>query len=76
MRTSVAFSIVAWLLFMGVYATANDFNVMPIWILLGGYSLTLLDTSRKLAEPLGGLAPIELTPLRRPPRPPRELAPV
>ena len=52
-------------MFMGVYATANDFNVMPIWILLGGYSLTLLDTSQRIVEPLGGLAPIELAPVRR-----------
>jgi O-antigen ligase len=71
MRTALAFSILAWLLFMGLYATANDFNVMPIWILLGGYSLTLLDTSRKIVEPLGGLAPLEVVPLRS-----RELAPV
>ena len=27
---------------------------MPIWILLGGYSLTMLDTSRRIVEPLGG----------------------
>jgi O-antigen ligase len=60
MRTAVAFSILAWLIFMAVYATANDFNVMPIWILLGGYSLTMLDTSRRIIEPLGGHAPLEL----------------
>jgi O-antigen ligase len=71
MRTAVAFSVLAWLLFMIFYATANDFNVMPIWILLGGYSLTLLDTSRKIIEPLGGPAPLDLAP-----RAPRELAPV
>jgi hypothetical protein len=71
MRTSLALSILAWLIFMGIYATANDFNVMPIWILLGGYSLTLLDTSRKIVEPLGGPAPLDVVPLRR-----RELAPV
>jgi O-antigen ligase len=71
MRTGVAFSILAWLLFMFVYATANDFNVMPIWILLGGYSLTLLDTSRRIVEPLGGLAPLDFGLPER-----RELAPV
>jgi len=71
MRLAVAFSILAWLMFMGVYATANDYNVMPIWILLGGYSLTLLDTSRKIVEPLGGLAPIDVAPPIR-----RELTPV
>ncbi len=59
MRTAVAFGILAWLIFMLVYATANDYNVMPIWILLGGYSLTLLDTSRKIVEPLGGPAPLD-----------------
>ena len=72
MRTAVAFSILAWLMFMGVYATANDFNVMPIWILLGGYSLTLLDTSRKIVEPLGGLGAAR----RRAAARRRELAPV
>jgi O-antigen ligase len=71
MRTALAFSILAWLIFMGVYATANDFNVMPVWLLLGGYSLTLLDTSHKIVEPLGGLAPLDVAPPRR-----RELAPV
>jgi O-Antigen ligase len=71
MRIAVAFGILAWLLFMIVYATANDYNVMPIWILLGGYSLTLLDTSRKIVEPLGGLAPLDFG---LPPR--RELVPV
>ncbi|MDQ1450018.1 MAG: O-Antigen ligase [Actinomycetota bacterium] len=71
MRTAVAFTILAWLLFMGVYATANDFNVMPVWLLLGGYSLTLLDTSRKIVEPLGGLAPLDIVAPQR-----RELAPV
>ena len=70
MRTAVAFGVLAWLLFMLVYATANDYNVMPIWILLGGYSLTLLDTSRKIIEPLGGPAPLDFEP---PPR--RELVP-
>jgi O-antigen ligase len=62
MRAAVAFGILAWLVFMGVYATANDYNVMPIWILLGGYSLTLLDTSKDVVEPLGGSAPLELPP--------------
>jgi O-antigen ligase len=71
MRTAVAFSILAWLIFMGVYATANDFNVMPIWILLGGYSLTMLDTSRTIVEPLGGFVPLDVVPPSR-----RELAPV
>ncbi|MDQ1466216.1 MAG: hypothetical protein QOH10_631 [Actinomycetota bacterium] len=71
MRTAVAFSVVAWMLFNLVYATANDFNVMPIWIMLGGYSLTLLDTSRKIFEPLGGPAPLELAAPSS-----RELAPV
>ena len=65
MRTALAFSILAWLIFMGVYATANDFNVMPVWILLGGFSLTLLDTSSKIVEPLGGLAPLDVVPPRR-----------
>jgi hypothetical protein len=65
MRTALAFSILAWLMFMTVYATANDFNVMPVWILLGGYSLTLLDTSRKIVEPLGGLAPLDIVPEQR-----------
>jgi O-antigen ligase len=70
MRTAVAFSILAWLVFMTVYATANDFNVMPVWILLGGYGLTLLDTSRRVIEPLGGLAPIDFgLPPRREPAP-------
>jgi hypothetical protein len=71
MRTAVAFSVVAWFLFMTVYATAADYNVMPVFILLGGFGLTLLDTSRKIVEPLGGLAPLEVAPLRK-----RELAPV
>jgi O-antigen ligase len=62
MRTAVAFGILAWLLFMTVYATANDYNVMPIWLLLGGYSLTLLDTSKKILEPLGGAAPLDYLP--------------
>lgn len=62
MRTAVAFGILAWLLFMAVYATANDYNVMPVWILLGGYSLTLLDTSKKIVEPLGGPAPVDFRP--------------
>ena len=62
MRTAVAFGILAWLVFMAVYATANDYNVMPIWILLGGYSLTLLDTSRDIAGSLGGPAPLEHVP--------------
>jgi O-antigen ligase len=66
MRTAVAFGILAWLFFMAVYATANDYNVMPIWILLGGYSLTLLDTRKKILEPLGGPAPLEYPP---PPQP-------
>jgi O-antigen ligase len=74
MRVALCFSILAWLMFMGVYATANDFNVMPIWILLGGYSLTMLDTSRRIVEPLGGpLAAFAREPLPLPP-PPRELA--
>jgi hypothetical protein len=71
MRTALAFSILAWLIFMSVYATANDFNVMPVWILLGGFSLTLLDTSRRIVEPLGGFAPLDIVPGQR-----RELAPV
>ncbi len=64
MRTGVAFMIFAWLIFMAFYATANDYNVMPIWILLGGYSLTLLDTSHRMFEPLGGPAPLEADPRR------------
>jgi O-antigen ligase len=71
MRTAVAFSVIAWFMFMTIYATAADFNVMPILILLSGYSLTLLDTSRKIVEPLGGLAPLDVVPLQK-----RELAPV
>jgi hypothetical protein len=35
---------------------------MPIWLLLGGYSLTLLDTSKKILEPLGGSAPLDYLP--------------
>ncbi|HEX4491496.1 MAG TPA: O-antigen ligase family protein [Acidimicrobiia bacterium] len=66
MRTSVVFMVIAWLFFMLVYATANDYNVMPIWILLGGYSLTMLDTSRKVVEPLGRAAPFALSALRPP----------
>jgi hypothetical protein len=66
MRTSVLFIVFAWLFFMLVYATANDYNTMPIWILLGGYSLTMLDTSRKLVEPLGRAAPLSLSALRPP----------
>jgi O-antigen ligase len=66
MRTSVVFMVIAWLFFMLVYATANDYNVMPIWILLGGYSLTMLDTSRKMVEPLGRAAPFSLSSLRPP----------
>src|SRR4029079_1283892 len=54
MRVALSFSILAWLMFMGVYATANDFNVMPIWILIGGYSLAILDTTGRIGEPLGG----------------------
>jgi O-antigen ligase len=71
MRTSVLFIVFAWLFFMLVYATANDYNVMPVWILLGGYSLTMMDTSRKIVEPLGRAARFELSELRPP-----ELAPV
>jgi O-antigen ligase len=67
MRTSVVVLVLAWLFFMLVYATANDYNVMPIWILLGGYSLTMLDTSRKVVEPLGRAAPFSLSALRPPP---------
>jgi O-antigen ligase len=63
MRTAVAFSVLAWLIFMTVYATANDFNVMPVWILLGGYSLTMLDTSKRIVEPLGGPSPLDYPPL-------------
>lgn len=66
MRTSVLFMVLAWLCFMLVYATANDYNTMPIWILLGGYSLTMLDTSRKMVEPLGRAAPLGLSSLRPP----------
>jgi O-antigen ligase len=64
MRTAVAFSILAWLIFMTVYATANDYDVMPVWLLLGGYSLTLLDTSKRIVEPLGGPAPFDFLPPR------------
>ena len=59
MRLGVAFSVIAWFLFMAFYATANDFNVMPVFILLAGYSLTLLDTGRRVLEPLGGPAPFD-----------------
>jgi O-antigen ligase len=69
MRTALAFIVVAWFFFMGLYATANDFNVMPIFILFAGYSLTLLDTSKKIVEPLGGAAPLEFAARSR-----RELA--
>jgi O-antigen ligase len=69
MRIAMAFAVMAWFLFMGLYATANDFNVMPIFILLAGYSLTLLDTSKKIFEPLGGSAPLEFAARSR-----RELA--
>jgi hypothetical protein len=62
MRTAVAFGILAWLVFMGIYATANDYDVMPVWILLGGYSLTLLDTSKKHTEALGGPSPLDYIP--------------
>jgi O-antigen ligase len=62
MRTAVAFGILAWLVFMLVYATANDYNVMPVWILLGGFSLTLLDTSKRIVEPLGGPSPLDYVP--------------
>jgi len=68
MRTAIAFGVLAWLMFMLVYATSDDFNVMPIWIMLVGYSLTYLDTSRTRVEPLGRAAPLSLSALRPPER--------
>jgi O-antigen ligase len=50
LRVGVVFMVIAWILFMLVYATADDYSVMPIWFFLTGYSLTLLDTRDRIVE--------------------------
>lgn len=50
LRIGVIFMVLAWILFMSVYATADDYSVMPIWFFLTGYCLTLLDTRDRVVD--------------------------
>jgi O-antigen ligase len=50
LRVGVIFMVVAWVVFGLVYATADDYSVMPVWFLLAGYGLTLLDTQDRVVD--------------------------
>jgi O-antigen ligase len=50
LRVGVIFMVVAWMVFGLVYATADDYSVMPVWFLLCGYGLTLLDTQDRVVD--------------------------